>query len=269
MSSKVTSLQAAVGLVPDGSRLGAGGILTTRRPVALLHAIGGGGRRDLRLVSMLAGLDAELLAAHGALASLDAIYVGFEALGPAPALEAAVAAGTVRVREHSELTLLGGLRAALAGLPFMPTRGATGSDVATGLGLEEIADPYTGERLLAAPAIRPDVCVLHAEAATMEGTVLGPADRDFLFDYDANLARASATVVVGVERLADDAELRERRRDVLLHAHEVDAIVLLPGGAAPSAMPGVHGVAVDRIGAYLTAARDGDPRAALDVLVAR
>ena len=56
---------------------------------------------------------------------------------------------------------------------------------------EEVACPYTGERLLAAPAIRPDVCVIHAEAADEQGNVMAPSTHDFLFDSDATLARAA------------------------------------------------------------------------------
>ena len=186
----VVSLEEAVELVPDGSSIGTGGILMTRKPVALLNAVASV-RRDLTLWTLLGSLDAELLAAHGALAASNTIYVGFEQLGFAPAYSKAVADGSVDAREYSELLMLAGLRASLAGLPFLPTRGAQGSDVATALRIETITCPYSGETLFAAPAIRPDVALLHATAADAHGNVAGPVHRDFLFDWDANIARAS------------------------------------------------------------------------------
>jgi glutaconate CoA-transferase subunit A len=240
----VVSLQEAVELVPDGSSIGTGGILMTRKPVALLKAVAGV-RRDLTLWTLLGSLDAELLAAHGALTASNTIYVGFEQLGFAPAYSKAVADGSVDAREYSELLMLAGLRASLAGLPFLPTRGAQGSDVATALRIETITCPYSGETLFAAPAIRPDVALLHATAADAHGNVAGPLHRDFLFDWDANIARASTRVIVSVERVVDEV------KDALLFAHEVDAIVELEGGARPSALPGEYPADLAHVGAYL------------------
>lgn len=240
----VISLPEAVELVPDGGSIGTGGILMTRKPVALVDAVGRA-RRGLDLYTLLGSLDVELLALHGALASASTIYVGFEQLGFAPAFGAAVADGTVEAREYSELIMLAGLRASLAGLPFMPTRGARGSDVAAGLDLREIACPYTGETLFAAPAIRPDVALIHAVEADARGNVRAPEHRDFLFDFDANVARASSRVIVSVERIVDEVD------DALLFAHEVDAVVVAPGGALPSALPGAYGADLDRVARYL------------------
>jgi len=242
--TKVVSLQDAVDLVPDGGSIGTGGILMTRKPVALLDAVGQA-RRDLTLWTLLGSVDAELLTLHGALAQSNTIYVGFEQLGFAPAYSKAVADGTIDAREYSELLMLSGLRASLAGLPFLPTRGAQGSDVVPALALREVTCPYTGETLLAAPAIRPDVALIHAEAADVHGNVQGPAHRDFLFDWDANVARASSRVVVSVERIVEEV------KDALLFAYEVDAVVEAPQGARPTALPGVYAADLERVGAYV------------------
>jgi glutaconate CoA-transferase subunit A len=251
-STKVISLDAATGLVADGARLAVGGILLRRKPVAFLSALAAAGRRDLRVYSFLASLDVELLVARGAVAEVHAGYVGFEQLGFAPAFGRAVAAGDVRAFEYSELVFVSGLRASLAGLPFLPTRGARGSDLVEELGLQELACPYTGERLLAAPAIRPDVCVIHAEAADEQGNVMAPSTHDFLFDADATLARASETVIVTTERVVSTEELR--RGGALLFSFEVDAVVELPQGAWPTALPGVYGADLEAVRAYLAEA---------------
>lgn len=243
-------MDAAVGLVPDGVKLGIGGVLLRRKPIAFLEALADEGRRDLRLFSFLASLDVELLVRRGVVAEVHAGYVGFEQLGFAPAYSAAVADGSVRAHEHSELLFVTGLRASLAGLPFLPTRGARGSDLVAELGIEEIACPYSGERLLAAPAIRPDVCIVHAEAADEQGNVLAPATRDFLFDADQTLARASERVVVTVERLVPTDELRG---SALLFSYEVDAVVEAPRGAWPTGVPGLYGADLEEIRARLEA----------------
>lgn len=264
-SSKVRTLDEALARVHDGAVLGVGGVLLHRKPMAFLTALVGAGRRGLHLRSFLASLDAELLAASGALATADVGYVGFEQLGFAPAFEAAVAAGTVTVREHTELQFVTGLRAAGAGLPFLPTRGGTGSAVTAELGLASVTCPYSGEQLVAVPALRLDVAVLHAEAADPEGNVLGPRWPSFLHDSDAVLARAARRVVVTVERLATRAEVVAGGRTALF-GFEVDAVVLLPGGARPCALPGSYDADLAALRAYL-AADPAESRAALRALV--
>jgi len=258
-SSKVTSVDDAVELVRDGASLGIGGVLLRRKPIAFLSALADAGLRDLRLLTFLASLDVDLLVARGSVAEVHAGYVGFEQLGFAPAFGRAVAAGEVRALEYSELVFVSGLRASLAGLPFLPTRGARGSDLVAELGLREIECPYTGERLLAAPAIRPDVCVIHAEAADEQGNVIAPSTHDFLFDADATLARASAAVVVTAERIVATSEIR--RAGALLFSYEVDAVVEAPRGAWPTALPGVYGADLEAVRAYLADA-ESDPAAA-------
>jgi glutaconate CoA-transferase subunit A len=267
MTTKVVPESDALKLVPDGSAVGVGGILMTRKPVALLDALGRAGRRDLTLYTLLGSLDAEILAVHGALARAVSIYTGFEQFGGPPVYDAAVGAGAVEAVDYNEIAFLSGLRAGVAGLPFLPTRGGRGSDVTTQLGMRTVTCPYTGEQLIAVPAIRPDVTLLHAEAADEHGNVLGPAEPAFLFDFDAIIARAAARVVVSVERIADAAEMTRRRDQVLLFSHEVDAVVVAPGGARPTALPGAYRAELGRLSAYLEAARAGDPRAALDTLV--
>jgi glutaconate CoA-transferase subunit A len=264
---KVVPQAAALELVLDGSAVGTGGVLMTRKPVALLDALGRAGRRELTLYTLLGSLDAEILAVHGALARVVSIYTGFEQFGGLPVYDAAVGAGALGAVDYNEIAFMSGLRAGVAGLPFLPTRGGRGSDVTMQLGLRTVTCPYTGEELTAAPAIRPDVTLLHAEAADEHGNVLGPAERAFLFDFDAMIARASDRVVVSVERIADAAEMIRRRDQVQLFAHEVDAVVVAPGGARPTALPGVYPAELGRLTAYLEAARAGDPRAALDTLV--
>ena len=255
----MTTLDDAAALVGDGALLGVGGVLLRRKPIAFLAALAAGGRRDLRVATFLASLDVDLLVARGTVAEVHVGYVGFEQLGFAPAFGRAAAAGEVRVLEYSELLFVSGLRASLAGLPFLPTRGARGSDLVAELGVQEITCPYSGEQLLAAPAIRPDVCVIHAEAADEYGNVLAPSTEDFLFDADANIARAAEAVIVTVERIVSTSEIR--RGGALLFSYEVTAVVEAPLGAWPTALPGVYGADLAAVREYLAAAA-ADPAAA-------
>ncbi len=258
--SKLISLAEATDLVADGCTLGIGGVLARRKPIALLSSLLAARRRRLRLVSFLAGLDVDLLVAAAAVTEVRSGYVGFEQLGFAPAFERAVDAQEVRALEYSEMLFTAGLRAAGAGLPFMPTRGAAGSDLLDELGLRSVQCPYSGERVTAVPALAPDVCVIHADAADQRGNVALPAVRDFLFDSDALLARASRAVIVSAERIVATDALRGN--GALLFSYEVDAVVHAPHGAWPTGVPGSYQPDTARIASYLAAARSDSAAAA-------
>lgn len=254
MTSKVMSLATAVGMVDDGTSLAAGGVLLHNKPIRFLDAVGRAGRRGLRYHTFLGSLDVEVLIAHGAVAELHTGYVGFEELGFAPLYQAAMRDEAVRVVEYTEYLFMSGIRAAGAGVPFMPTKGGMGSDVGAELGFIEIEDPYTGCPVIAVPAFHPDVTVIHAKLADSLGNVAAPVDRTFLWDYDVNVSRAARSVIVTAEEIADPADFRAQAGDILLYAHEVDAVVLLPGGAFPCAVGGVSAVDTAAVRRYLNRA---------------
>ena len=89
--------------------------------------------------------------------------------------------------------------------------------------------PFTGEELLLAPALRPDVAILHAQYGDARGNlrIEGPPVADILF------ARASKKVIATVEKLVSTAELAER--GVTIPYFYVTAVVEVPYGAHPTA----------------------------------
>ncbi|MGA0064459.1 MAG: CoA transferase subunit A [Ilumatobacteraceae bacterium] len=259
-ANKLITLADVSDLVDDTMLVGIGGVVLRRKPMAVIARLCRDGVAPLRVASFLASLDVEWLAAHRAIRELTTGYVGLETLGTTPAWNALVEAGEVTVREYSELMFISGLRAAAIGLPFLPSRGAAGSDLAADASLRTVPCPYTGETLWAMPALRPDVTFLHAERADALGNVDAPSERDFLWDADATLARASRRVVVSVEKIVPTEQLRAPT----LFAHEVAHVLEVPRGAAPSEVPGVYGADFTGLAAYQQAvARGSEPLSAL------
>ena len=154
---KRVSLADAAALVGDGAIVALGGGLSARLPMALVRELIRQGRRGLHLVGSAHSIDVDLLVAAGAVRRCEESYVGFEQdLGLAPAYRRAAEEGSIEVAESCCATILAQLRAAEMGLPFLPVRGVRGSDIAT-LHPEyaEITCPFTGETLVAVPALRP------------------------------------------------------------------------------------------------------------------
>lgn len=230
-ADKLVGLAEAAGLVGDGAVVALGGALSYRQPMALVRELVRQGRRDLHVVGSAHGVDVDLLVAAGAVGTVEESYVGYEQdFGLAPAYRRAAESGSIKLRESCCYTLLQQLRAAEYGIPFMPVRGILGSGI---LGLHpeyaEIASPFGGgERLVAVPALAPDVALLHAPLADRRGNV--HLTRPLVLDE--RFAFASRNVVVTAERIAETDEVAEA--GIVVPAFAVTAVVEAPYGAHPT-----------------------------------
>lgn len=138
-------------------------------------------------------------------------------------------------------------------MPFMPVAGHVGSDYERlRPDFRVIENPFhPGRRVMLVPAIRPDVALLHAFAASPEGTLLLDP-----FEDDALLAQASQVVVATAERIATTDEIRRAGTGTVLEGVHVTAILEAPGGARPTLVRGVYDVDTDAMVRYVEAARD-------------
>jgi glutaconate CoA-transferase subunit A len=250
---KRASLAEAAALVSDGAVVALGGGLSARLPMAMVRELIRQGRRGLHLVGSAHGIDVDLLVAAGAVRRCEESYVGFEQdLGLAPAYRRAARDGSIEVAESCCATILAQLRAAEMGLPFLPVRGVRGSDIA-GLHPEyaEITCPFTGERLVAVPALRPDVALLHAPS----GDRYGNLHLEQPYVLDERFASASRTVIATVDELVSTEEVTAA--GVTIPAHLVTATVPAPFGAHPSSCYPRYAYDRGHLREYVAAAQSG------------
>ena len=148
--------------------------------------------------------------------------------------------------------MIQGLRAAAYGLAFMPAAGFAGSDLPAVRGFRWVADPYTGEKVLAIPPLRPDVALIHVPEADVEGNgrVYGTQFEDAL------MARAARTVILTAERLVERAELARQPELTLIPGIFVSAVVHTPGGAWPGSCYPLYDYEPAAVAAYLAVATD-------------
>ncbi|MBA2390085.1 MAG: CoA transferase subunit A [Geodermatophilaceae bacterium] len=227
---KVVGLAAAIADIADGAMIALGGGLSARLPMASVRELIRQGTRDLHLVGSAHSIDVDLLVAAGAVRRCEESYVGFEQdLGLAPAYRRAAETATIEVAESCCVTMLAQLRATEMGLPFLPVRGVRGSDIVR-LHPEygEVTCPFTGEVLVAVPALKPDVALLHAPL----GDRYGNLHLEQPYVLDERFASASARVVATVERLVTTEEIAAA--GVTIPAHLVAAVVEAPFGAHPA-----------------------------------
>jgi len=230
-----------------------GGGLCARLPMAMVRELVRQGRRDLHLIGSAHSIDVDLLVATGGVRRCEESYVGFEQdLGLAPGYRRAAEAGTIEVAESCCATILAQLRAAEMGLPFLPVRGVRGSDIGR-LHPEyaEITCPFTGETLVAVPALRPDVALLHAPA----GDRYGNLHLEQPYVLDERFASASRLVIATVDELVSTEEVV--LAGVTIPAHLVAAVAEVPYGAHPSSCYPRYAYDRGHLRDYLAAAESG------------
>ena len=217
---KRASLADAISMVSDGAMVALGGGLCARLPMAMVRELLRQGTRALHLIGSAHSIDVDLLVAAGAVRRCEESYVGFEQdLGLAPGYRRAAEAGTIEVAESCCATILAQLRATEMGLPFLPVRGVRGSDIGR-LHPEyrEITCPFTGETLVAVPALRPDVALLHAPS----GDRYGNLHLEQPYVLDERFASASRLVIATVDELVSTEEVA--RSGIVIPAHLVAAV---------------------------------------------
>jgi len=250
---KRAGLADAVSVVRDGAMVALGGGLSARLPMAMVRELVRQGRRGLHLVGSAHSIDVDMLVAVGAVRRCEESYVGFEQdLGLAPSYRRAAEEGAIEVAESCCVTILAQLRAAEMGLPFLPVRGVRGSDIAR-LHPEyaEISCPFTGEMLVAVPAMRPDVALLHAPS----GDRYGNLHLEQPYVLDERFASASAAVIAAVDEIVSPEEVAAA--GVTIPAHLVAAVVEAPFGAHPTSSYPRYAYDRDHSGEYLSAAQGG------------
>ena len=229
MDKRIT-LDQAVAMVNTGAILALGGMTLYRRPMTFVQALvrkylSYGEPNNLTLMAFTAGMESDLLVGAGMVSRVRSCYFGLEIFGLAPMFTYRANRGEIEIIEESEASLAFGLRAKLAGIGFMPGRAWLGTDLPRlRPDVKTILDPYTGEELMAFPAIAPDIAVIHALRADYHGNALIGDNKGI----DEELCLASGLVIVTAEEIVPELTVAD------LVSPFVTGVVLVPGGALPT-----------------------------------
>ena len=228
--NKQISMEDATALVQEGSILALGGMTLYRRPVAFVRALirkyqEQGEPGQLTLLAFTGGIESDLLVGAGMVACMRSCYFGLEIFGLAPMFTYYANNGKLIILEETEASIAFGLRAQMAGVGFMPGRGWLGTDLPRlRPDVKTVCDPYSGEELMAFPAIQPDMAVIHALQADQHGNAIIGDNKGI----DLELALTAQTVILTAEEIVPLLT----RADLV--SPVVDAVVVAPHGAAPT-----------------------------------
>jgi glutaconate CoA-transferase subunit A len=235
MTNKLMSVSDAVTrFIHDGDYVASGGFGSVRISTAILHEIVRQRKTRLGFSGHTATHDFQIMAAGRCFDRCDAAYVvGLEVRGLSPNARRYMESGQVRVTEWSNATLGWRYKAAAMGVPFLPASTLMGTDTFKYSGAKEIVCPFTGQKLVAVPALFPDVGFLHVHRAD----VYGNAQVDGITIADWDMARASKRLIVTTERIVSTDEIRQDPSKTLVPYWLTDAVCEVPCGSYPCNMP--------------------------------
>ena len=253
--AEITSLTEGVAqLVHDGDSVALEGF-THLIPFAAGQEILRQSRSELELIRMTPDVLYDQMIGAGAARKLVFSYAGNPGVGSLHRLRDAIENGwprAIEIEEHSHAGMANRWAAGAAHLPFAVMRGYLGTDLVEHTRVEKITCPFTGEQLVAVPALNPDVAIVHAQEADRHGNVqlwgIPGVQKEAVLSAKRSL--------VTVERIVTD--LIPRPGGVIIPGWVIDAVAEAPGGSQPSYSLGITARDNDFYVAWDRISRDRD-----------
>ena len=233
------SLHEAIELVVrDGDSVAMEGF-THLIPSAAGHEVIRQGRKRLTLMRMTPDLIYDQMIGMGCAEKVVFSWGGNPGVGSLHRFRDAYENGwpnQIAIEEHSHAAMANAYEAGAAGLPCAVFRGYVGADLPrVNPNIRHVTCPFTGERLAAVPALRPDVAIIHALKADRAGNVL----LEGIVGVQKEVVLAATRSLVTVEEIVEDFGARSANA-VILPSWTVAAIACVPGGAYPSYAHGYY-----------------------------
>ena len=235
---KLRSLHDAIAAdVRDGMSIAMGCALESLIPFAASHEIVRQKKTGLTLIGPISDIQFDQLIGAGCVKKIVASWVGNVAAGLGHNYRRAAEAGipkAVEIEEHSNFTIGLALQAAASGLSYLPTRSIKGSDFAAGRQFQAVSCPFTGEKLIAVRALRPDVTILHVQRADQDGNAHVWGN----FGVMREAAFAARAVILTCEEIVDHEVILSDPNRTLIPGFIVSSVVHQPFGSHPSPTQG-------------------------------
>ncbi|RAI46021.1 CoA transferase subunit A [Rhodoplanes roseus] len=232
LREKVMTLDEAAALVRDGDHVGVGGCTLSRTPMAMIWSLIRARKTGLTVSRSITSTEGDLIFASGLGKKIVSSWFSQGIVwGISKVMRHHVEKGLAEFDEWSHMAMGLRFRAGAMGIPFMPVRSMIGSDVARILGdeVKPVRCPFTGDEVMALPALNPDVALIHVQRADAYGN----AQLDGLQFMDIDMAMAANKVILTTERIVSNDQIRRAPDHTRIPFFTVEAVVEVPYGSAP------------------------------------
>lgn len=245
----MTAEEAVRRFVKDGCQIAMGGFTVNRNPMAIAREIIRQGIKDLHVVCHSQGQALDLLIGAKCVKRLEVAYgANGRFASTCIRFRKAVENGEIEVEDYSNNQMSLRFLAGSLSLPFIPSRTGLGTDIVNkeGFGPETrkeakiarkklvvTSNPFAEGKddIILLPALNPDVALVHAQYVGDDGTVRIKG----LTFADLEQAKSADTVIVTCEEIVPRSFIRFDPDQNSLASFLVDAIVVVPYGAHPTA----------------------------------
>jgi glutaconate CoA-transferase subunit A len=234
VEDKRITLKEAVKLVPDGSHLFWGGFGFQRPPMAFAHELVRQNKRNLTIYTCGSEMDIDILSGARVISRFELAFFAIEGIGLVPNIQRRIREGAVEIEDYSNLAMALRFLGGALGVPFMPLKSMLGSDMLTRKRFrlkkaETMTCPFTGEKVVLVPSVRPDFSIVHASRVDREGNV----QIDGIKGEDVEGARAGKKVIVLAEEVVDTEFIRSQPDQTVIPNIYVSHVVDCPWGSYP------------------------------------
>ncbi|MCP3900831.1 MAG: CoA transferase subunit A, partial [Desulfobacteraceae bacterium] len=247
--NKVFTLSQAVKTyITDGDHISIGGFTISRNPMACVHEIIRQQKKDLHVYAHSNGQGIDELIGAGIVKRIEIAYAGNGRFAPTCfCFKRKVEQGALEVEDYSNYQMSLRFLAGSMGIPFMPTYSSLGTDIIEKWGFDPqlrnqelkiskekivlMDNPFSKkessdqkkllDQLVLVPAINPDVTIIHAQKADIEGCT----KIEGLTFSDVEQAKASKHVIVTCEEIVEKSELKNDPGANSIPSFCVDAVV--------------------------------------------
>ncbi len=234
MEDKRISLREAVRLVPDGASLFWGGFGFQRPPMAFAYELVRQKKRNLTVYTCGSEMDIDILSGAYVVSRFELAFFAIEGIGLVPNIQRRIREGAIEIEDYSNLAMALRFLGGALGVPFMPLKSMLGTDLLAKTRFRpKKADvmfcPFSGEKVVLVPSVRPDFSIVHASRVDKEGN----AQIDGIKGEDVEGARAGKKVIVLAEEIVDGEFIRSQPDQTVIPNIYVTHVVECPWGSYP------------------------------------
>jgi glutaconate CoA-transferase subunit A len=234
VEDKRITLKEAASLVSDGSHLFWGGFGFQRPPMAFAHELVRQKKKGLTIYTCGSEMDIDILSGAKVVSRYELAFYAIEGIGLVPNIQRRVREGSIEIEDYSNLAMVMRFLGGALGVPFMPLKSMLGTDMLAKKRFREkkaeLMDcPFTGEKVVLVPSVRPDFSIVHAQRVDMEGNV----QIEGIKGEDVEGARAGKKVIVLAEEIVDTEFIRAQPDQTIIPNIYVTHVVECPWGSFP------------------------------------
>ena len=234
VEDKRITLKEAVKLVPDGAHLFWGGFGFQRPPMAFAHELVRQKKRNMTLYTCGSEMDLDILSGACVVSRLELAFYAIEGIGLVPNIQRRIREGAIEIEDYSNLAMALRFLGGALGVPFMPLKSMLGTDMLAKVKFRSkkahvMTCPFSGEKVVLVPSVRPDFSIVHASRVDIEGN----AQIDGIKGEDVEGARAGKKVIVLAEEIVNTEFIRAKPDQTVIPDIYVTYVVECPWGSHP------------------------------------